>query len=124
MPAITSSASAISGPHIGLTKLVTSISRRPASWRACASSILSRAETGSFSFCRPSRGATSTIFTNSGRAVIASLQGQQFAAFADLVARREQQLGDGAVARRGDGVFHFHRFEYRQRLSGLDRVAH
>ena len=33
MPAITAALSAICGTHFGLTKLVTSISRRPAAWR-------------------------------------------------------------------------------------------
>ncbi len=66
MPVMTSSASAICGTHFGLTKLVTSISRRPASCNIPTSAILAAAGTWFFSFCRPSRGPTSTILTNSG----------------------------------------------------------
>ena len=59
MPAITSALSAICGTHLGLTKLVTSISFRPAACRRCTNSILTAEGTGCFSFCRPSRGPTS-----------------------------------------------------------------
>ena len=66
MPAITAALSAICGTHFGLTKLVTSISRRPAACRRCTSSILAAAATGCFSFCSPSRGPTSTSVTLAG----------------------------------------------------------
>src|SRR5215208_3769515 len=60
---MTSALSAICGTHFGETKLVTSISVRPASCRRCTRPIFTSAGTGSFSFCRPSRGPTSTILT-------------------------------------------------------------
>src|SRR3990167_1593637 len=63
---MTSALSAICGTHFGLTKLVTSISFRPASCKRCTSSILTAAGTGCFSFCRPSRGPTSTSWTREG----------------------------------------------------------
>ena len=63
---MTSALSAICGTHLGETKLVTSISLSPASCRRCTRPILTSAGTGSFSFCRPSRGPTSTSLTLSG----------------------------------------------------------
>src|SRR5687768_15215037 len=66
MPAITSALSPICGTHLGETKLVTSISFSPAACSRCTSSILTLAGTGSFSFCSPSRGPTSTSLTLSG----------------------------------------------------------
>ncbi len=63
MPAITSAASAICGTHLGETKLVTSISFRPASCNRCTRPILISTGTGCASFCKPSRGPTSTILT-------------------------------------------------------------
>src|SRR5206468_75440 len=52
--------------HLGETKLVTSISCSPASWRRWTRPILMSAGTGCFSFWRPSRGPTSTILTRVG----------------------------------------------------------
>src|SRR4051812_6212052 len=66
MPAITCALSAICGTHLGETKLVTSISFKPASCNRCTRPILISAGTGSFSFCKPSRGPTSTILTLEG----------------------------------------------------------
>src|SRR3954469_22172956 len=66
MPAITSAASAICGTHLGETKLVTSISVNPASCNRCTRPILTSAGTWPFSFCRPSRGPTSTSLTREG----------------------------------------------------------
>src|SRR5689334_18359125 len=63
MPAYTSAASAICGTHFGLTKLVASTVRRPQSDRRSISAILSAVATGADSFCRPSRGPTSTMRT-------------------------------------------------------------
>jgi hypothetical protein len=61
IPRITSALSAICGTHSGLTKLVTSMSFRPAACKRCTSSILTAAGTGCFSFCKPSRGPTSVM---------------------------------------------------------------
>src|SRR5690606_3302654 len=102
MPAITCALSAICGTHLGDTKLVTSISFSPASCRRCTSSIFTAAGTSPFSFCRPSRGPTSTSLTLDGNfmASVSSLQvhhaGDGVAALhgADLPA----DLRDGLVA--------------------------
>src|SRR5665647_395042 len=74
MPAITSAASAICGTHLGDTKLVTSISFKPASCSRCTSPILTAAGTACFSFCRPSRGPTSTNLTREGIGINNSLE--------------------------------------------------
>jgi hypothetical protein len=54
------------GTHFGETKLVASTTDRPAPTSLCISWIFTDAGTLPFSFCRPSRGPTSTIFTNLG----------------------------------------------------------
>ena len=66
MPAYTSAASASCGTHFGLTKLVASMVLRPVSDSKSMNLILSEAAMTLFSFCRPSRGPTSTIFTDFG----------------------------------------------------------
>ena len=66
MAAITCALSAICGTHFGLTKLVTSISRRPAACSRCTSSTLCASPPAAASFCRPSRGPTSTRVTCQG----------------------------------------------------------
>src|SRR6185369_10938176 len=66
MPGITCALSAICGTHLGDTKLVTSISRTPASCRRFTRPIFTSAGTASFSFCSPSRGPTSTSLTLPG----------------------------------------------------------
>ena len=65
MPANTSAASASCGIHFGLTKLVASIVRSPVPERRSINSILALAAMIVFSFCRPSRGPTSTMRTAS-----------------------------------------------------------
>ncbi len=62
--AITASASAICGTRSGCAKAVTSIRRTPASRARRTSVALSSVETDCFSFCSPSRGETSTIWTS------------------------------------------------------------
>ena len=66
MAASTSLFSASCGTHFGLTKLVTSTTGRPAAASMLARSILTSVLIRPFSFCRPSRGPTSTTFTYSG----------------------------------------------------------
>ena len=63
MRAITSALSAICGTHFGDTNAVASTAGRPASDRRSISSTLIAVGIVCFSFCRPSRGPTSTIFT-------------------------------------------------------------
>lgn len=51
------------GTHFGLTKLPASMAHTPASCNRRMSSTLVSTETADFSFCKPSRGETSTILT-------------------------------------------------------------
>ena len=51
------------GTHFGLTKLPASISRIPERASLFISSAFIEGEMGRGSFCRPSRGPTSTILT-------------------------------------------------------------
>src|SRR5215218_3663218 len=66
MPANTSDASAICGTHFGLTNADTSMTGSPAALSRSMNAILSAVETGGPSFCRPSRGPTSTKLTRLG----------------------------------------------------------
>src|SRR3954468_18834198 len=112
MPAMTCALSAICGTHLGDTKLVTSISLRPASCRRWTSSIFTAAGTGSFSFCSPSRGPTSTSLTLPGycMASVSSLAvnhaGDGFSALhgADL----PRDLGDAFLAQGTGGRMRRH----------------
>src|SRR5437899_5390052 len=66
--AITSPLVAICGTHLGDTKDAASMLGKPARDRRSTSSTLTAPDTDSFSFCRPSRGPTSTILTLFGKA--------------------------------------------------------
>lgn len=67
--AITSAPSAICGTHLGDTNEAASTLGKPAAARRSISSTLMSVGTNSFSFCRPSRGETSTILTRVGNAM-------------------------------------------------------
>src|SRR5260221_11197567 len=67
MGAKTCALSDICGTHFGETKAVASTAGRPASASFSMSSILIAVGTFVASFCRPSRGATSTMRTLRGR---------------------------------------------------------
>ena len=54
--------------------------------------------------------------TNSSVSPLAR-QAQQLHTFRDLVAGLVKDVGDNAVGRRRDGVFHLHRFEDHHRLA-------
>ena len=54
------------GTHFGETKLADSMTSRPQSCRRSINSTLTVVFTDCFSFCRPSRGPTSTIVTRFG----------------------------------------------------------
>src|SRR5438132_11005119 len=107
MPAMTCALSAICGTHLGETKLVTSISVRPASCSMCTSWIFTSAGTICFSFCRPSRGPTSTNLTLLGSFMCSvssfpvNHAGDGFSALE--LADRAGDLGDGFVAQRARG---------------------
>src|SRR5580704_13559274 len=66
MPAITAAPSAICGTHFGDTNDADSTFCKPAFESRFTRSILICVGTKSFSFCKPSRGPTSTIFTFDG----------------------------------------------------------
>src|SRR5580692_5539385 len=68
--AITSVEVAICGTHFGDTNEAASMLTKPARDRRLTSSILTSAGMVSFSFCKPSRGPTSTILTCFGNVVL------------------------------------------------------
>src|SRR5690242_6580235 len=104
MRSSTSVWSAICGTHFGETNAVASTAGSPASARRSISSTLSAVGTSAFSFCRPSRGPTSTRRT-------CLFKRDQLRAFEYLLAGAVVDLLHHAVGRRGDGVLHFHRLE-------------
>ena len=57
------------GTHFGDTKAVASIAARPVALRRSMSATLTSVAIVAFSFCRPSRGPTSTILTLRGRLI-------------------------------------------------------
>ena len=63
----TSSEPAICGTHFGETKAPTSTTGRPAATSRSQKATRSSTERGAASFCRPSRGPTSTTVTRRGR---------------------------------------------------------
>ena len=73
MPAMTAALSAICGTHFGDTNAVASTTGNPASVRRSINSILTAAGTFCASFCKPSRGPTSTILTFSGMGIDGSI---------------------------------------------------
>src|SRR5690625_2650617 len=139
----TSSASESWEIHFRLTKLVASTTRRPVCDRRLMNSILVAVGTTAFSFCSPSRGPTSTIFTAFGKLLmdilvsshrlagrdratglrLGGLDGHQWRFRFHHVTFGAQKLLDGAGDARLDGVFHFHALEHHQCLADLDRIA-
>src|SRR6185295_11448497 len=110
MRSSTSVWSAICGTHFGDTNAVASTAGSPASARRSISSTLTAVGTSPRSFCRPSRGPTSTI-----RADL--FKGDQLRALEHLLARRIVDFLHHAVGGRGDGVLHLHRLENQQRFA-------
>src|SRR5215212_2005689 len=125
MAAITSSAPAICGTLLGLTKLATSTLGPPAA--ASWSHSPARISGGSifFSFCRPSLGPTSTTCT--GLTFPASIltlfhlreHGSAGNEGALIVGERDDPTSVG----RRHGLLHLHRLEHQQQLSLFDLVA-
>src|SRR5438132_388396 len=116
MRSSTSVWSAICGTHFGDTNAVASTARSPASASRSMSSSLTAVGTSPGSFCSPSRGPTSTIFTK-------LLKRNELRAFQYLLAGGEMHFLDHAVGGRGDGVLHFHGLENQQRLALFHLVA-
>src|SRR5207342_1135481 len=109
MPEYTSAASASCGTHFGLTKLVASMLRSPVADRRSISAILSAVAMMVFSFCRPSRGPTSTMRICEGMLcesmlcegmAMSGLQRHQHGIGLDEVATGRSHLRHGAGARR------------------------
>src|SRR5262245_15118210 len=123
MPANTSAASAICGTHFGLTNADTSMTGRFAALNRFTNAILSAVETRDRSFCRPSRGPTSTtVMCFPAQVVIAnchentktrnrpfSLELDEQRVCVDEPAFAAVHRRDDPVARRADGQLHFHR---------------
>ena len=98
-------------------------SRRPASARRSISSSLVAVGTTCFSFCRPSRGPTSTMRTFGGSGMRhgrLTSKSDQLGAVADLLADGVAEGLDRAAPRRADGVLHLHRFQDQQRRALVD----
>ena len=74
MPSMTWALSAICGTHFGETKLVDSMALKPVAESRLISSILTSVGTIIDSFCSPSRGPTSTIFTRFGTLMAVAAQ--------------------------------------------------
>src|SRR5688572_21873161 len=115
MRSSTSVWSAICGTHFGDTKAVASTAGSPALARRSMSSSFTAVGTSAFSFCRPSRGPTSTNRTESG--IFISLQRDQLRSFEHLLARAVMHFLHHTVGRGGDGVLHLHRLQDEKRLA-------
>src|SRR5258708_4600984 len=129
MPRNTESELTICGIAFGDTKAPTSTVCSPAPMSASMKAMRSATLTGVFSFCRPSRGPTSTMRTESlmrtstGCSRRGRLDFGEFHAFpddiADLAFYRLQHAGE----RRAQGLLHLHHFERENRRALLQRRA-
>src|SRR5215207_4341986 len=116
MRSSTSVWSAICGTHFGETNAVASTAGRPASARRSMSSSLTAVGTSPGSFCKPSRGPTSTMRTR-------LFKRHQLRTFKHLLAGGVVNLLHHPVARRRDGVLHLHRLEDQERIALADPRA-
>jgi len=91
------------------------------------SSILTSVGTRRASFCRPSRGPTSTILTfprkAHGVALLSETSNSINSPLSHLLAHPAEYAGDPAPGGCPDGVLHLHRLQYQQGRVLLDRVA-
>src|SRR5712691_11902928 len=120
MPANTSSASANCGTHLGLTNADTSMTGSRAALKRLTNAILSAVETLARSFCRPSRGPTSTTVTR--RFTSLSQLDQRLVRLHDLALAAVNRL-DHAVARCADGQLHLHRFDQDESIACFHRLS-
>src|SRR2546429_4610106 len=114
MPANTCSASAICGTHFGLTNADTSMTGRFAALSLSTNAILSAVETIADSFCKPSRGPTSTTVT--------FMPGPSFQFYERTIRLDELAFAavdrlDGRVGRRANRQLHFHRLDDDERVA-------
>src|SRR4029078_9204100 len=129
-PDATSPASPICGTHFGLTNAVISTTGSPASASAWTNAIFVAVGTVADSFCRPSRGPTSTIVALGGSAA----RGTRPAPGARRAGRGPRDLDErragrgevaglaadalnGAFERGAERQLHLHRLENHERLS-------
>src|SRR5574341_2075124 len=110
MRSSTSVWSAICGIHFGDTNAVASTAGSPTPASRSISSTFTAVGTSPGSFCRPSRGPTSTILTE-------LFKGDQLRALEHLLARRIVNFLHHALGGRGDRVLLFHRFQDQQRFA-------
>src|ERR1700737_178591 len=126
MPRSTESEFTICGIAFGDTKAPTSTVRNPASTSASMNAMRSATLTGVFSFCRPSRGPTSTMRTESLMLASRScrLDLRELAPLlpdiADLALYHFQHAGE----RRAQGLLHLHDLKGEDRRALLQRRAH
>ena len=111
MAANTDSLSAICGTQRGLTKLPVSMRLSPVPARPSTSAALLAASIARASFCRPSRGPTSTRETLLGICMVYQVAG-------GIV-----EAGDMPRERRANGVLHFHGLHHQQRCMGVYLVT-
>src|SRR6185503_18688934 len=81
------------------------------------SSTLTAVGSSPGSFCKPSRGPTSTTLTNSGTVFRSFFERDELGALEHLVAGGVVDLLHPAVGRRRDRVLHLHRLENEERLA-------
>src|SRR4051812_23475636 len=125
MPANTSPASAICGTHLGLTNADTSMTGSPAAVNRSTNAILSAVATSAASFCRPSRGPTSTTTTRRGTCTSGLLrEADQRRSRLHELALAAEDVGDDPVSVRPDRQFHLHRLEDHQRVAAGDQISH
>src|SRR5689334_6893794 len=89
------------------------MSRRPAAVSNRMNCALAAVDAIWASFCKPSRGPTSTMRTLLGNAPMKEIlfDDDQSCAHLDDVAGFDQDFADPAGARRAQRCFHFHRFQ-------------
>src|SRR3954468_6421802 len=102
--------SAICGTHFGDTNAVASTERSPAAASRSISSSFTAVGTSPGSFCRPSRGPTSTMRTR-------LFKRHQLRALEHLLAGAVVDLLHHAVRRRDDRVLHLHCFQDQERVA-------
>src|SRR5919202_6744013 len=109
----TSSASANWGTSRGCTNEVTSIHPKPAAVSMSTKRIFASVGMRAGSFCKPSRGPTSTTRTSMLN-ILRRVQHQQACSSHDLLADLDAHCPDAASMRRLNHVLHLHRLEHHQ----------
>src|ERR1700674_701978 len=126
MPRSTASEFTICGIAFGDTKAPTSTVCSPAPTSASMKAMRSATLTGFFSFCRPERGPTSTMRTESLMLISRScrLDLGEFDAFLHDIADLAFYHLQHARERRAQGLLHLHDFKRQDRCTLLQSCAH